>query len=174
MNELPRQGSRVVLFARREEPLRALAETIRSAGGSAEYVVGDVTDPAARRAALDRAAQTFGGLDILVNNAGIGAVGRFELAEPESLRRILEVNFFAAAELIREGLPLLRQGSRPIVVNVSSILGYKWPRMSEYAEASAPALAGLSQSLWAEFATGDRRARRQSRHDRNRIFRSCA
>lgn len=150
--ELARQGSRVVLFARREDRLRALADEIRSAGGQAEYLAGDVTEPAARRAALALARERFGGLDILVNNAGIGALGRFEWADSERLRKIFEVNFFAAAELIRESLPLLKQATRPIVVNVSSVLGHLGiPRCSEYC-ASKFALLGLSESLRAEFA----------------------
>ena len=50
----------------------------------------------------------FGGLDILVNNAGRGAMGRFADASPDRLREVFELNFFAAAELIRESLPLLQ------------------------------------------------------------------
>ncbi|HEY3788976.1 MAG TPA: SDR family NAD(P)-dependent oxidoreductase [Urbifossiella sp.] len=145
--ELARQGSKVLLLARREEALAAVADEIRKAGGTAECVAGDVTDPAVRRAALDRAAEKFGGLDILVNNAGIGATGRFDMAQPETLRKIFEVNFFAAAEMTREALPLLRQGVRPIVVNIASVLGHRaGPQMSEYS-ASKFALRGLSQAL---------------------------
>ena len=148
--ELARQGSKVVLLARREEALVAVAEQIRAAGGTAEWVAGDVTDPAVRRAAIDRAVEKFGGLDVLVNNAGIGATGRFDMAQPDRLRKIFEVNFFAAAELIREALPFLRQGYRPIVVNIASVLGHRAAsEMSEYS-ASKFALRGLSQALRTE------------------------
>jgi short-subunit dehydrogenase len=55
--------------------------------------------------------------------------------------------------LIRESLPLLRQGRQPIVVNVGSILGYFGvPRSAEYC-ATKFALRGLSDSLRAEFST---------------------
>jgi short-subunit dehydrogenase len=150
--ELARRGSRMVLLARREEPLRAAVAEIMAAGGAAEAVVGDVTDATVRQAALNRAREAFGGLDILVNNAGFGALGHFEDAPPDQLRKIFEVNFFAAAELIRESLPLLKQGERPIVVNVASILGHRaTPRNSEYC-ASKFALIGLSESIRAELA----------------------
>jgi short-subunit dehydrogenase len=150
--ELAGQGSRVVLVARREEQLKQVAAEIAAAGGQAECVVGDVTDPAVRRAALERTQERFGGLDILVNNAGIGAYGRFDEADPSRLRRLFEVNFFAAAELIREALPLLKQGNRPIVVNVGSILGhFATPRTSEYC-ATKFALRGFTDSLRAEFS----------------------
>ncbi len=53
--ELARRGSPVVLVARRAELLEQVAAAIGAAGGRAECVVGDVTDPALRRAALERA-----------------------------------------------------------------------------------------------------------------------
>lgn len=150
--ELARQGSRVIVVARSEEGLLNLVDEIRTAGGAAEAVAGDITDAAVRLDALERARAAFGGLDILVNNAGRGAMGRFAEASPERLREVFELNFFAAAELIREALPLLRAGNRPIVVNIGSILGHRaTPRNSEYC-ASKFALRGLSESLRAEFA----------------------
>ncbi len=150
--ELARQGSSVVLVARRAEALEQLAADICTAGSRAEIVAGDITHPAIRRTALDRARHAFGGLDILVNNAGRGAMGRFADATPERLRQIFDLNFFAAAELIREAVPLLQRGSRPMIVNVGSILGHRaTPRNSEYC-ASKFALRGLTESLRPEFA----------------------
>ena len=94
----------------------------------------------------------LGGLDILVNNAGVGAMGLFEDAEPERVRRVMEVNFFALVEMTRLALPLLKQGVKPIVVNVSSILGHRGvPYSSEYC-ASKFAVQGFSESIRAEFA----------------------
>lgn len=151
--ELARQGSRVVLLARRADQLQAVAGEIAALGAQAECVAGDVIDPAVRRAALECAQKRLGGLDILVNNAGIGALGRFDEADPFRLRKLFEVNFFAAAEFIREALPLLKRGNRPIVVNVGSILGhFATPRSSEYCSTKF-ALRGLTDALRAEFTT---------------------
>jgi short-subunit dehydrogenase len=148
--ELALQGSSVVLVARRGGALEQLAAEIRSAGGRAECVAGDITDPEVRRRALDCARESFGGIDILVNNAGRGAMGRFADASAERLREVFELNFFAAAELTREAVPLLVQGRQPIVVNIGSILGHRaTPRNSEYC-ASKFALRGLTESLRAE------------------------
>jgi short-subunit dehydrogenase len=141
-----------VLVARRAAALEQVACEIQSAGGRAEVVAGDITEVELRRAALDRAQGAFGGLDILVNNAGRGAMGRFAAASPKRLREVFELNVFAAAELIREALPLLRQGRQPIVVNIGSILGHRaTPRNSEYC-ASKFALRGLTESLRPELA----------------------
>ena len=150
--ELARHGSGIVLVARRAAELEQLTEQIRTAGGRAEVVAGDITDARVRLTALDRARDVFGGLDILVNNAGRGAMGRFAEASPERLREVFELNFFAAAELIREAVPLLQHGNRPIVVNIGSILGHRaTPRNSEYC-ASKFALRGLTESLRPELA----------------------
>jgi short-subunit dehydrogenase len=151
--ELARHGVDCVLLARREDRLTEVVRQINSIGRRAIGIAGDVTDPAARRRALDTARNQLGGLDILVNNAGIAAHGRFAEADPGRLRPIMEVNFFAPAELIREALPLLRKGRQPIVVNIGSILGHRGcPHKSEYS-ASKFALHGFSEALRPELLT---------------------
>lgn len=148
--ELARQGGKVVCMARREDRLKALAQEIAAAGGTAVTVAGDVTDAAVRARGIEAAVSRFGGLDIMVNNAGVGAIGPFDAAGPERVRRIMEVNFFALVEMTRLALPHLKQGRRPIIVNVSSILGRRGtPHNSEYA-ASKFAVHGFSESIRAE------------------------
>ena len=151
--ELARQGANVMLLARRENELRKVADEISKLGGSAgrvEIFVGDVTSPTARSAVLEATKAAFGGLDLLVNNAGAGAIGRFEAADADRLRKIFELNFFAAAELTREALPFLKAGRAPMIVNIGSILGHRaTPQNSEYC-ASKFALRGLSEALRVE------------------------
>jgi short-subunit dehydrogenase len=150
--ELARCGANQVLVARRGDKLQAVVEQIRRLGRIAEAVVGDVTDRAVRRQALEVAREKLGGLDILVNNAGVSAHGRFADADPDRLRPIMETNFFAPIELIRESLPLLKSGREPIVVNIGSVLGQRGcPHKSEYC-ASKFALRGFSEALRAELA----------------------
>ena len=150
--QLVRQGARLLVLARRPEKLAELATSLTDAPGQIETFTGDVTRADARQAALERALECFGGLDLLINNAGSGALGRFADATPERLQKVMDVNFFAPAEMIRIALPVLKAGNRPIVVNVSSILGHRGiPFYAEYC-ASKFALHGLSESLRAEFA----------------------
>ncbi len=150
--ELVGQGARVVAVARREERLAELAEEAARMGGQIETVVGDITEDATRRAAIEAVRSRFGGLDILVNNAGVGAMGPFEKSDPRRARTVMEVNFFATIELTRLALPLLHEGTRPIIVNVSSIVGLRGtPHNSEYS-ASKFAVQGFSESLRAELA----------------------
>ena len=148
--ELARQGGKVVCMARREDRLQALAKEIEVGGGSVVTVAGDVTNAEVRKRGIEAAVASFGGLDILVNNAGVGAIGPFESGDPERVRRIMEVNFFALVEMTRLALPHLKQGRAPIIVNISSILGRRGvPHNSEYA-ASKFAVHGFSESIRAE------------------------
>ena len=150
--ELVRRGANCVLMARNEERLLDLAADCNAIdhGGQVEIVVGDVTDSGVRKLAIEKSVISFGGVDAVINNAGVGSFGRFADSTPERLRRIMDVNFFAAVELIRESLPALLRGKNPIVVNVGSILGHRGiPRMHEYCT-SKFALQGFSQSLRVE------------------------
>lgn len=150
--ELARQQVNVVAVARREDRLADLRQRIEGLGGRIETVAGDITAPEVRRQALDAAVRAFGGLDILVNNAGVGATGLFADGNPERVRRIMEVNFFALVEMTRLALPVLQAGRTPIIVNVSSILGRRGvPHNSEYS-ASKFAVHGFSESIRAELA----------------------
>jgi short-subunit dehydrogenase len=150
--ELARQGARLVLTARRAERLDELASEIKKLGVEAHAVAGDIADARLREKLLEAARAQLGGLDLLVNNAGIGAIGPFAEATSERLRQIMEVNFFAPAELTRTAIPLLSAGTRPMIVNVSSVLGHRAvPKKSEYC-ASKFALHGLSDSLRCELA----------------------
>jgi short-subunit dehydrogenase len=150
--ELVREGARLVVSARRKEHLEQLAGELHPAPGQLEIVPGDITSDDLRRALVERAQTAFRGLDLVINNAGSGAMGPFAEASPERLRSVMEVNFFAAAEMTRLAVPLLKHGNRPIVVNVSSVLGHRGvPGCAEYC-ASKFALQGFSQSLRAELA----------------------
>jgi short-subunit dehydrogenase len=147
-----RRGCKVVASARSAELLDKLAAEVRAAGGQIVTVVGDITDPAGRAAMLAAAEREYGGLDVLVNNAGIGATGHFMETQPETLRRIFEVNVFGTAEMMREGLPLLRAGNRPLIVNISSVFGRRgYPARSLYS-ASKFAVQGLSDAVRAELS----------------------
>jgi len=151
-------GTSVVATARREDRLIRLGEELsttsscaKGAAATYRHVAGDVTDPAVREKVLRVAAELGQGrLDLLVNNAGIGALGPFESASEERLRRIMEVNFFAPAELVRAALPMLRRGRAAVICNIGSVLGHRGvPDKSEYC-ASKFALHGWSDSLRAE------------------------
>jgi len=149
--ELARKGARLLLIARRQELLRQRADELTSLGARSVLVAaGDITDAAHCQQAVALAQTQWAGLDLLIHAAGISAHGRFDRSDEATLRRIMEVNFFAAASLTRLALPLLRSEGNTQVVLIGSILGHCGvPLNSEYV-ASKFALRGWSQSLRAE------------------------
>lgn len=150
--EAARQGMKVLAAARSQQLLQELTAEVRGQGHVIETVAADVTAPEDRQQMADAALRFFGGLDILVNNAGIGATGHFADAEPDRLRRIMEVNFFGLTETTRVLLPILKKGTKPAIVNISSIAGKRGiPARSDYS-ASKFAVQGFSEALRAELA----------------------
>ncbi len=140
-------GSRVLVMARRGQVLEEWRTAQKDSADRIATFAGDVTRAEDRAAMLRLAQDRWGGLDVLVNNAGLGSLGRFAESDPAILRRVFEVNFFAAVELTRAALPLLSAGKSPLIVNIGSILGHRaTPQNSEYC-ASKFALRGWSESV---------------------------
>jgi short-subunit dehydrogenase len=150
--EAARRGCKVIATARSAALLDELVKEVTATGGTIEPAVTDITNPADRQKLVDLCRSKFGGLDVLVNNAGIGATGHFMDSEPDVLRQIFETNFFALCELIRVFIPVLKQGTTPAIVNISSVLGRRAiPGRSLYSS-SKFAVAGFSEALRAELA----------------------
>jgi short-subunit dehydrogenase len=150
--ELARRKARIIVTARRAQRLVELAEEARALGADVAAVPGDITAEETRRSLIAAARERFGGLDLVVNNAGVGSIRDFDRSDLDGLRQVMEVNFFAGVELVRLALPLLRQGTRPMIANISSILGKRGvPHYTEYC-ASKFAIEGFSQALRAELA----------------------
>jgi short-subunit dehydrogenase len=150
-------GAKLVLAARSEDKLKALADelTSRDREGAVLIVPADITKEEDRQRLLEKTSAHLGGLDVLINNAGIASWAHFADSNEEILRQIMEVNFFAPAELIRKAIPILVNGTKPAIVNVSSMCGRRaMPAWSEYS-ASKYALCGLTEALRGELARFD-------------------
>jgi short-subunit dehydrogenase len=147
--------ARVLLTARSADKLDELARQLNDRGGQVLAAPADITVPADRQRLIDTAQEQLGGLDVIINNAGVASFGHFSSSTEAILRHVMEVNFFAPAELMRLALPLLCQGRQPAIVNITSMCGRRGlPAWSEYS-ASKFALCGLSEALRAEFARFD-------------------
>ena len=138
-------GIKLVLVARREERLRALADEL-----AATYVAVDLTDDDAPRLVLDHVRETHGRLDLLVNNAGAAWRGNFGDVGWENVRRTMEVNFDAVVRLTEALLPLLRESAPSALVNVASTAARVARGGTGAYSASKFALAGWSDSLYHE------------------------
>jgi uncharacterized protein len=140
-------GARLVLVARREQRLRALAQEI----GGATVLALDLTDedaPARVREALER--EHGGRLDLLVNNAGASWNAPFGEGGFANVQRTMALNFDAQLRLTEALLPLLRASAPSSIVNVASTAGRVGRAAGGAYSASKFALAGWTDSLHLE------------------------
>jgi 3-oxoacyl-[acyl-carrier protein] reductase len=121
---LAQDGAAVVLAARTQAEIAAVAEEVRAAGGRALPVACDVADEQAVAALAARALEAYRRIDILVNNAGFALPGRPILETPlADWERILRVNLTGPFLCAKAVLPaMIRQGGGKII-NVASIGG---------------------------------------------------
>jgi len=137
---------RLVLVARREDRLQALAAEL----GGATVVAVDLTADDAPDRVRDAVESAHGRLDLLVNNAGAAWRGRFDEHGAEGVFRHMRLNFDAQVRLTEALLPLLRRSAPSAIVNVSSVAGRIARANSGAYSASKFALAGWSESLHLE------------------------
>jgi uncharacterized protein len=137
----------LVLVARREERLRALAASL---GGSTSTLAVDLLDVDAPRRIHEHLLERHGRLDLLVNNAGAAWRATFADGGFENVRRTMAINFDAQVRLTEALIGLLRASAPSAIVNVASTAGRVARAGSGAYSASKFALAGWSDSLWAE------------------------
>jgi short-subunit dehydrogenase len=141
-------GGSIVLVARREERLRALADEL-GADRVGVFAV-DLLDDDAPERIREHVLERYGRLDLLVNNAGAAWRASFADGGYANVRRTMEINFDAQVRLTEALLGLLRESAPSAIVNVSSTAGRVARAGSGAYSASKFALAGWSDSLWAE------------------------
>jgi short-subunit dehydrogenase len=142
-------GTRLVLVARREQRLQALAQSL-SGTERASVVALDLLDEDAPQRICEHVQQLHGRLDLLVNNAGAAWRATFAQGGYENVRRTMDINFDAQVRLTQALLPLLRASAPSAIVNVASTAARVARAGSGAYSASKFALAGWSDALWAE------------------------
>lgn len=89
---LAADGARVVLHARTPERVAQVANEIRAVGGTADIVLGDLTEPETPARLVRDAFAVHGGLDILVCNAGGGGGGLAVNQAAQAIEKTLALN----------------------------------------------------------------------------------
>lgn len=148
--ELAPQRPRLVLAARDERRLHALAEECRALGAEALVAPTDVTVPDQCRTLVERAVARFEGVDALVNNAGMSMWARFDEVQDLSVfEGLMRVNYLGSVYATYYALPELKR-RRGQIVAVASLAGLTGvPTRTGYA-ASKHALVGFFDSLRVE------------------------
>jgi len=146
-------GADVVIGARTEKDLRAVAADIESLGRRAVVLPTDVLDFTQLQALADCAMEAFGRIDILVNNAGGFPPKPVAQTTAREFEAAFRFNVTTAFELSRICAPLMVDGAgEGAILNISSIAGHKpTPCFAAYGTAKG-ALSLLTRELAQEFA----------------------
>ena len=149
--ELAANGAAVLVSDVREEPAQAVVDEIRAAGGTAEVLVGDVSDPEFAEASVV-AAEKLAPLGIAVNNAGIGGeaatIGDYSL---DGWRKVIEINLNAVFYGLKAQLPAMAKNGGGAIVNMASVLGSVGIPMSSAYVTAKHGLVGLTKNAALEY-----------------------
>lgn len=137
------RGAHLVLVARREERLRALAERVEKEYGIKAHVLAhDLTEPDSINALTVKIAERGLNIDSLVNNAGFGSYGEFSKTDPLRLEQLITLNVTALTMLTRALLPRLLESGRGVLINIASTGAYQpLPLMAAYGASKAYVLS---------------------------------
>ena len=140
-DELASAGAQLTLLARGADRLAEVADRT-----GATYVALDITDGAARAAALDQI-EASGPIDVWINNAGVSTHGPFVEHDPADITRLFAANLEAPVQFCRSVLPAMIARGSGHIVNVSSMaMAVNTPLFATYG-ASKAGLSSFAESL---------------------------
>ncbi|MEO0784884.1 MAG: glucose 1-dehydrogenase [Pseudomonadota bacterium] len=146
---LAANGAEVIVAARRANRLDALVSEIDAAGGAAQAVALDVSDPDAVKAAFGDA----GAVDIVVNNAGVAGASRAIDTPADEWRWVYDVNahgvFWVAQAAAQEMIKAERGGS---IINIASITAFRAAAGNAAYASSKASVAHLTSLLALDWA----------------------
>lgn len=144
--EVRKRGAKVILVARSEAKLEALAAEL----GEAQVIAADLALPGAPLRLFEAVVARGLSVDVLVNNAGFGVHGAFTAVDRALHREQIDLNIGALVELTHLFLPMI-EARRGGVIHVGSLAGFQpVPYMAVYA-ASKAFVRSFSAALWAEY-----------------------
>jgi NAD(P)-dependent dehydrogenase (short-subunit alcohol dehydrogenase family) len=147
---LVRGGATVVISARRQDRLEALARDLDPSGARVLAVAGDITLDADRRRLVDTTIARFGRIDALVNNAGYGTRGPVEIVPVDLIRKNFETNVFSLIALTQLVVPAMRERGSGCIVNIGSVAGRIARPLSSVYDSTKHALEALTDGLRGE------------------------
>ena len=115
-------GASIIIAGRNEQKAKAALAALAVLGAKAEFAQLDVSQEASCKAAIDAAAEKFGGLDILVNNAGTSVRKQPQELTAQEWHQVMNINLTAAFLCSQATYPhMLRRGGGKII-NIGSMM----------------------------------------------------
>lgn len=118
-------GAHVVLTARTESEIAAVAAEIRAAGGAALPIRADQANPDEIRALFARVRDQFGRLDVLINNAAIVRIAKFIDCTLEDFDAQIDINLRGVFVCCQEALKIMIPQRSGYIINVASAVAIK-------------------------------------------------
>ncbi|PTX56227.1 hypothetical protein C8N43_0880 [Litoreibacter ponti] len=144
----------MILAARSEDKLNALADEIKAKGLEAHVILSDLNEDGAA-AKLWEQASAIGQIDVLVNNAGLGINGPFGDVDAEREDATMQVNMIALTQLMRLAVRDMKAAGKGRILNVASTAAFlPGPHMSVY-HASKSYVLSLSEAVAQELSGTD-------------------
>jgi len=139
---LARAGARVLVVDRDRALAERTAEMITEEGGTARAHAADVTREEDCKAMVAAALEEFGRLDFLDNNVGIGSRGSVVEEEPETWRRVMQVNVESMFLASKHAIPaMIGTAGGGAIVNVASISALRPRGLTAYSVSKGAVIA---------------------------------
>lgn len=118
-------GFDLVLIARRDERLQALAQEVRGKFNTSSHIIAmDLTDPGAGKKIENRLAAAGISIDALVNNAGYTVTGMYKDSQWQDQADLIQVMVTSVAEFCHRFAPGMAERGYGRIINVSSLAGH--------------------------------------------------
>ena len=141
------EGATVVLGARREDRISALADELTRRGDKALAIPTDVTRRDQVQRLVDRAVEAYGCIDVLINNAGLMPLSPLDRLKVDEWDRMIDVNLKGVLYGIAAALPHMQRRKSGHIINVSSVAGHKVRAGGAVYAATKHAVRALSEGL---------------------------
>ncbi len=152
------RGAKVGVNDISEERGKETVEIIKSQGGEATFILGDISVSSEAERIIEEIVNTYGRLDILVNNAGIVLGGKVENTSEEDFEKTMAINVKGPFLLSKYAVQQMKKQGGGVIVNVSSEAGLKGiPDRFAYS-VSKGALISLTKSIAIDYAKENIRA----------------
>lgn len=145
--EFNKKGARVIISARRVEELERVKNNCANADEAVRILPLDLTEQGSFPKKVEEAKEHFGTVDMLINNGGVSQRAFALNSTMESIRHIMEVNFFGSVALTKELLPTMIEQKSGHIVVISSVMGKIGTRYRSAYAASKHALHGWFDCL---------------------------
>nr|WP_048823608.1 SDR family oxidoreductase [Bacillus sp. B-jedd] len=147
---LAKKGQEILLIGRNDGKLNAVKKEIETAGGAAETLIIDVSDPASLPEKLE---QALGGKTVagLINNAGVGHFGHLPEMESPQIEEMFRTNTLGTIYMTQAILPFLQKEGHGNVINIISTAGLRGKVNESVYAATKFAVRGFTESLQKEY-----------------------